>query len=302
MSENFGYLLARATALHAASSMRPVVRHSPFTGTALHTSQACVHADVLPQRLLEAVHQQVAATPKGREGTTWLGARIQPRTPVEHAIRFLEHLVAPPKDYAGCEWWVQRISLPKRPDVALHWDKDECEAARREQWTHPALASVLYLTDSGGPTVVLPVTVDSASTAQQRLDGDIFAIFPRMNRFLTFQGNLLHGVAPRHFNPGTRLTLLINWWRGQPEAPCCQPASLVHTIADCGVDVGQKPTVYTSSMVAASQRQTIEGDMVLDLQLPGLSGGGSLRLRAPWAEDGTGAEPGTFVRWTASEA
>ncbi len=294
MSESYGYMLARA--LYAASSTRPVVRHAPFSATALHAAQACAHADALPRRLLEAVQQQLASIPTSREGTIWFGAGLQPRTPIECAIRTLEQLVAPPKEYAGCEWWVQRVSLPKRPEVALHWDKDECEAARRIQWTHPALASVLYLADSGGPTVVLPWTAETAT--QRPRDGEIFASFPKKNRFLTFQGNLMHGVAPRHFNPGTRLTLLVNWWWAKPEAPCCQPPSTMHTMADCPIDVDCKAAAHPSSIVPASHRQTREGDMVLDLQLPGLAGGGNLRLAVPWAEDGTGAEPGTFVRWT----
>ena len=118
----------------------------------------------------------------------------------------------------------------------LHWDKDECEAARlssrnvvglstskkvfKQQMTHPALASVCYLTDSGGPTLTLPITSASFATRSGRtLQGEVYCSFPRANRLLTFQGDLLHG---KRFVP-SQSSLAVNVVSAQHFPSTCLP-------------------------------------------------------------------------------
>eukprot|EP01050_Picozoa_sp_SAG11_P006390 SAG11_NODE_493_length_8965_cov_4.112339_7_plen_178_part_00 len=126
----------------------------------------------------------------------------------------------------GCEWWVQRFD-PK-DELSFHLDKDECAAAAasrtgQQLLLHPALSSVLYLSSAGGPTCVLPhyaVPDEEADTEVMLLTdavGELDLVPPAPNGFLAFQGNLMHGVLPAHESQGggaERLTLLVNWWRG----------------------------------------------------------------------------------------
>ena len=90
---------------------------------------------------------------------------------------------------------------------------------------HPAVSSVVYLSDEGDPTIVLDETLDRPLGASRaRL------VHPRARAFLAFDGDLLHGVLPGPFAPASRaaaagdapvgnggapaqrLTLLIAWY------------------------------------------------------------------------------------------
>ena len=275
---------------------RPQISWQPFSCSSnpIHSAPTAVHADILCPELLRACSAQVqrlgSRNPNAAQQTTWLDAASELRTPIEQSIRALEQLVLPPADCAGAEWWTQALSPSGRADIALHWDKDETEAVRRKQFTHPALASVLYLSDAGGPTIILPVTAEPHQSSRPR-EWDVTAVFPRKNRFLTFQGNLLHGVAP---DPrpvdGNRLTLLVNWWMHKPEEPSCSRAEL-----DMSETLVSSSSRGAPRPVDVEERCLVGGERPLQMQLPGLAGGGGeLRVDA-WPEEGM--EAGSYVRW-----
>lgn len=278
---------------------RPRISHTP-----LHSGRrepVTVHSGALPPALLRQVTAQ-ARSLADRDGTLWFAAWAAAKTPIERAIRELERTVVHPPDTSvgGAEYWVQRLpggSLG-RDSIALHFDKDECEAARREELTHPSLGSILYLTSGGGPTLFFPSV--ASQTLSPEIDGGI-AVFPRRNRFVTFCGNLLHGVAaePWPVAEEERLTLLVNWWlQKKPEAPCCvEPPNEM-------LEAHAKP--YTNERCGTARRlrprrtsvDNLSKPLVLDLALPGLVGGGHFRLRTPWPRDKTLAQPGLVVEWS----
>lgn len=88
---------------------------------------------------------------------------------------------------------------------------------------NPALSSVVYLsgngrtTDGAGATLVLDQRIDAVDFADQG-----WLVRPAENSFMTFPGDLLHGVIPgapppshRSHKSATsprRLTLMIGWW------------------------------------------------------------------------------------------
>merc|ERR1712166_187317 len=100
----------------------------------------------------------------------------------------------------GGEWWVQLRKTNE--NIGFHVDKDE-GVASEEQWMKmPALSTVTYLTDEGGPTLV----------------------FPKKNRHILFRGNLQHGVVGEFGEKGVdikRVTFLVNWWDKKPMSPYC---------------------------------------------------------------------------------
>ena len=140
-------------------------------------------------------------------------------------------------EVTGAEWWVQhrRANTPQH----FHFDTDmgrhslgssststNNDSSEKSIFRCPSLSSVLYLTESGGPTVVLgqrPTmskwSGNLALLPEEATECDI--MFPRRNRYMLFRGDLLHGVLPCN-ELEMRTTLLVNWWCGKkPKDPAC---------------------------------------------------------------------------------
>jgi hypothetical protein len=225
-----------------------VARHARF---AAHRARSVVWRDVLPPELCAAVtacaadasllEEQENVLESTFQRTRWLPVEqlSHPQTAIEVTIAHLQREVlrlTQADELVGCEWWVQRV----RPDagLAFHFDKDECAAAddRGSELVHPSLSSVLYLSRTGGATVVLPQRVVPDDEAPRGVimvtdaPGEVDVVVPSPNTFLAFQGDLLHGVLPVGWSPRGdadedewRLTLLVNWWSVVPKPPCCSP-------------------------------------------------------------------------------
>jgi hypothetical protein len=164
----------------------------------------------------------------------------------------------------GLEWWLQE-QWPDDEPKEIHTDKalklvgveeeedfgrchgdSVCGAhtrhdngAVRSTTCHPLVSSVLYLSDSGGPTAIFNQRIVPTSSEEARpqpaLPSRISLGFPRQGSLLLFEGDLLHcvlhapsagalGLPPTEAQP--RRTLLVNFWAEQPpgavEAPLPQ--------------------------------------------------------------------------------
>jgi len=117
----------------------------------------------------------------------------------------------------------------------VHFDTDESLLGRENKVTHPIVSSVLYITGAGrgckaGSTIVFDQTPESKDVAPQA-----WISHPKNNAFMTFPGELLHGVLPcagttgkKEANNGSseskeeiphRLTFMVGFWtRNVPEA------------------------------------------------------------------------------------
>ena len=103
-----------------------------------------------------------------------------------------------PATIVGYEWWVHTRPISANLGHNLHFDTDEALLAQDKIITHPVVSSVLYLTGGGaggGATIVLDQTPDAQTNAESA-----WLARPVDNSFMTFPGNLLHGVLPC---PGT---------------------------------------------------------------------------------------------------
>lgn len=135
-----------------------------------------------------------------------------------------------PVDICGLEWWVH--SRPAGGKMHFHFDRDEGLWEEENLMRHPVLSSVLYISDIGGPTLIVHQQCDQTHTSLipgEPEGGTLFEVDP--NCWATFDGSLLHGVCNTAQcerrcrdleldDPGVydddddprRITLLVNFW------------------------------------------------------------------------------------------
>jgi len=210
--------------LLAFSFALPAVIH-PHPSSA---SRVRVYENVLPARMLSLIETDVRAIATHEIGkslkdnkkvTRWFPSGATPRTAMEEAIVRLRKIVKPGKS-AGAEWWVQKVGVTD--PIGFHLDKDESVASNKHYLVHPMWASILYLTNNGGGTLIFDQYSPNGNgyEPEQPVYGEY--VFPKPNKYTIFQGHLLHGVVPG--KPSTareRLTFLINFWNEKPAAPNC---------------------------------------------------------------------------------
>ena len=210
---------------------------------------ACVVQDALGPDLQSAVEHAADAYLEGDTmapvcagdslcSTHWLPLHegLHTRPPANaleaHAARLVQlpdvqrRLGAETASLAGVEWWLQEQDPDDEPK-GLHTDKDVTFGAEEESSCIercPFVSSVLYLSDTGGPTAVFDQRKRD-STLWPRVPTAVTLGFPRRGQLLLFDGALLHGVL--HPPPGVaralsseqpRRTLLVNLWRDEPAA------------------------------------------------------------------------------------
>jgi hypothetical protein len=146
-------------------------------------------------------------------------------------------------DKSGAEWWTQNLDC--RDDIALHWDRDYGLEERSLKCVYPTIATVTYLTDCGGPTIVFEKKGDSTSNSD--ICSHIPSCYissPKVGKHISFDGSLLH-FAPSdllyHESTGSsdnesedsastsaselsprRITFLVNIWIDHVPEDCVQ--------------------------------------------------------------------------------
>lgn len=179
-------------------------------------------SNALPRSLFDAVRSNaMKLTERGPHTCTWWhDANSRHQSTLGATVASLRSLVKELDQTIGVEWWI-RIK-PAHQGMALHFDKDETLAADQGRIEHPAFASVLYLSGSGGPTIVVDAPV---VTGIQTNAAAGFLSSAEANTFLVFSGHLQHGVMQdsREISQNEpRATLLLNWWLRKPLAPGCR--------------------------------------------------------------------------------
>jgi len=163
--------------------------------------------------------------------TYWLAANTEPRCALEKLAKDVFDLHTKGKvageDFnalnSGAEWWT--LVLDADDDVGLHWDRDYDMEASTDILVHPHLSTVTYLTNVGGPTVVLGCVSPMESDALGAIVGPINEAFisrPAAGKHISFDGRLLHGApadadiwknsALADVRKGSRVTFLVNVW------------------------------------------------------------------------------------------
>jgi hypothetical protein len=165
--------------------------------------------NAVPPRIIRALRAQIVhAQTRQRldSGTYWYSLDAPARLLFEQVIQHLRSLVPRGHDFVGAEWWFRATATGA--GFPFHFDRDE---GIRNSVVSPDLASILYLSNAGGPTVIVDAT--PVRTAAPRAG---IAVHPRPGRFAMFPGAFLHGVLPGRPGRWPRVTMLVNWWRSMP--------------------------------------------------------------------------------------
>ncbi len=192
-------------------------------------SNTAVITNVLPTELFDELVNEVRSMPQAQRvyGAASFYVPVHnhtSRNKLEYLI--LNHL-APlvigsaetmAHSWKGIEWWIQyrdpNDSKEFHLDTAISYCRDMGYESLDRCPFYPAVGTVFYLDEVGGPTVVMD-QVMSACGLSPPIPESITVVHPERNKMLLFRGDLLHGVLNSNAAAGKRLTLLVNYWKGE---------------------------------------------------------------------------------------
>jgi hypothetical protein len=94
---------------------------------------------------------------------------------------------------SGAEWWTQVVD--SEDDIGFHWDRDYGHEGSTGENLYPHLATVTYLTNRGGPTVILSkVGMQSSDDCHSGPANEIVLSKPVIGKHIKFDGRLLHAA------------------------------------------------------------------------------------------------------------
>ena len=166
-----------------------------------------VSPQVIRELRAQIIEFQARRPEPGDGGTHWYSLDAAPRLLFEQVIEHLRRFVPRGNEFIGAEWWLRATTADT--GFPFHFDRDE---GIRSSIVSPDLASILYLSSAGGPTVILDATPSRTAAPKAGI-----AVHPRPGRFGMFPGTLLHGVLPTRPGRWPRVTMLVNWWRSVPQ-------------------------------------------------------------------------------------
>jgi hypothetical protein len=172
-----------------------------------------VPAHVIGELRAQIIESQTRPPRPGDGGTYWYSLVAPARLLFEQVIQHLRGFVPRGHELVGAEWWLRATTTDT--GFPFHFDRDE---GIRSSIVSPDLATILYLSNAGGPTVILDATPSRRSAPNAGI-----AVYPRRGRFGLFPGTLLHGVLPGRPSRWPRVTMLVNWWRSVPRMECAPP-------------------------------------------------------------------------------
>jgi len=194
-----------------------------------------IYSEALPDELVELLTKdchaladyeaKFPALKNGKYRTRWFPRNEEPKTAIEEAIVRLRKLVKLGDKNVGSEWWVQRISAGQDGQLGFHVDKDESIASNQHYLFHPEYASILYLTNKGGGTLIVNQYSPEGNGYLPDLPREGHLVLPAKNKYAIFNGDLLHGVIPGASDARAgekRITFLVNFWDVKPLAPNCE--------------------------------------------------------------------------------
>ena len=169
-------------------------------------SQISAIDNAVPAHVIGALRTEIIESTVTDSGTHWYSLAAPARLLFEQVIQHLRSFVPGGQELVGAEWWLRATTTDT--GFPFHFDRDE---GVRRSIVSPDVSSILYLSDAGGPTVIL-----DAKPARVSAPNAGIAVYPRRGRFGLFPGTLLHGVLPGRPSRWPRVTMLVNWWRSVP--------------------------------------------------------------------------------------
>lgn len=94
---------------------------------------------------------------------------------------------------SGAEWWTQVVD--SQDDIGFHWDRDYGHEGSTGENLYPHLATVTYLTNRGGPTLILSkVGLPNSDDCHSGHANEIVVSKPVVGKHIKFDGRLLHAA------------------------------------------------------------------------------------------------------------
>lgn len=154
--------------------------------------------------------------------TFWMPRGAEPACGVEELVQEL-WARAGPRGARGAEWWIGR-SYTTRIPLGFHFDEDVKAGTR---FRHPQLSSVFFFNRvRGGQLAITDQRPDARGRPVPAQATRLTVVEPVPNRYVTFPGDLFHGVldargqTPARPLPGPpgrlRVTLVVNYWARRP--------------------------------------------------------------------------------------
>ena len=193
-----------------------------------------VPAQVIGELRAQIIESQARRPTISDGGTYWYSLDAPARLLFEQVIQHLRSFVPRGREFVGAEWWFRATTTDT--GFPFHFDRDE---GIRSSIVSPSLATILYLSNAGGPTVILDATPSRIAAPKAGI-----AVYPRPGRFGMFPGALLHGVLPGRPGRWPRVTMLVNWWRSVPRLERA-PERLDRTPASSRWRAGVEPATTT---------------------------------------------------------
>ena len=92
--------------------------------------------------------------------------------------------------------------IDSRDDIGFHWDRDYGVEEELQQHIYPEFATVTYLSQEGGPTVIVDKVGTDAYDDEflgelepRSRDSTYILSCPRILKHIRFSGNLLHAAS-----------------------------------------------------------------------------------------------------------
>eukprot|EP00933_Yihiella_yeosuensis_P025529 TRINITY_DN1979_c1_g1_i1.p1 TRINITY_DN1979_c1_g1~~TRINITY_DN1979_c1_g1_i1.p1 ORF type:complete len:534 (-),score=105.01 TRINITY_DN1979_c1_g1_i1:11-1612(-) len=204
--------------------------------------------DDLFQRVRESIDDLCVWRVKSpaRLCTFWLARGEEPRTAAEVAGRALLRLLGhDEQDFVGMEWWCRNQS--SQMGAHFHYDTalsvpgiSHKEVEERTNYVRPAYASVLYLGDVGGPTVVLDQEANPGGGHVPSVPLAGYSVATKSNRWMAFPGELRHGGLSLGKSSSSakepRFVVLYNFWKSfAPGPPACQTPDFSNYLPVCPI-------------------------------------------------------------------
>ena len=196
--------------------------------------------NAVPQQLFDRLYKAINELDDGRSKekpsysrTFWFPREASATNVAEETIETLSKTIELPDDCIGAEWWLGRLRYGKK--LNYHFDRDLALSRKTGESVFPLMGSILYLNEfPSSPTIITDQVPGSDGKSkvpeEPKLSVSVEA-FP--NHYVTYPGNLRHGVIPNlekmqsdntdeQEKSRLRLTFLVNYWHRRPSEPICR--------------------------------------------------------------------------------
>ncbi len=186
-------------------------------------------------RRLRVEAEHILAHNPEQRNTWWLPFDREPSNIIEDYVvkSAMQHGVH--GSYLGAEWWI-REHTESSSSWYFHVDSDVARWRQEQVYYSAPFSTVLYLCDSGQPTVVVDKYADWEKTDNQYIVGENHWSMwsaPKMGKQINWSLPYFHGVVGNYGKLAegeTRITLMFNVWKTKPYAPSCIDYNLPYEI------------------------------------------------------------------------